>query len=546
MKIGSANLEQKKLLIAIAFLIPIAYFLHLNSYQLLFEEPRRALVALEMIISDNWIIPTTNGELYYNKPPLYNWVLIYFMNVLGSAEWVVRLPSVLSLFTTAFVHFQISKNYIGKKAAFLSALFYITSVDILFFFSLLGEIDLFYACIVYLQCVLIFHFYQQRKWHWLFLSSYLLTSAGVLTKGIPSLFFQAITLVLIFFLNKDLKRIFSMWHLAGLVLLALTSGGYFYLYSLQYEVAPYLARLFTETFSRTVLENNVADNFSHLINFPVMLIKISAPWVILFGLTYKSDWREKLNNRPFISFCLWFCVANGVLYLLSPGTRERYLYMFLPFVFAILADALSEFPHSPWIKKFYFFVGITVTVGLIGLGAFGITLNSITPSILCFLLALILAAGIYYLKFGNSYAYLLASIIFILVARVGFDLVILPTKKQDDPYKIDAQKMALLIGSEPMYLTGPPQPTTDDVKLAGKHFIILKRDEPAYLAFQTSFYLSRFTRRILTYSTVQDKPGFYISNEKFIDPAKVKVLYRFNNKSHQEDNWYILYKSEPL
>ena len=162
MKIGSANLEQKKLLLAIAFLIPIAYFLHLNSYQLLFEEPRRALVALEMIISDNWLIPTTNGELYYNKPPLYNWVLIYFMNMLGSAEWVVRLPSILSLFATAFVHFQISKNYIGKKAALLSALFYITSVDILFFFSLLGEIDLFYACIVYLQCVLIFHFYQQR------------------------------------------------------------------------------------------------------------------------------------------------------------------------------------------------------------------------------------------------------------------------------------------------------------------------------------------------------------------------------------------------
>ena len=68
MKIGSANLEQKKLLLAIAFLIPIPYFLHLNTYQLLFEEPRRALVALELIPSDDWLIPTTNGELYFNKP----------------------------------------------------------------------------------------------------------------------------------------------------------------------------------------------------------------------------------------------------------------------------------------------------------------------------------------------------------------------------------------------------------------------------------------------------------------------------------------------
>ncbi len=207
MKIGSAHTEQKNLLVAIAIIIPMAYFLQLNSYQLLFEEPRRALVALEMILSDNWLIPTTNGELYYNKPPLYNWVLIGLMKVFGTAEWVVRLPSVLSVFATAFIHFRISRNYISEKAALLSALFYISSADILFFFSMLGEIDLFFAFIVYLQCVLIFHFYQQKKWHWLFISSYLLASAGVLTKGIPSLFFQGITILVILFINKDLKRL---------------------------------------------------------------------------------------------------------------------------------------------------------------------------------------------------------------------------------------------------------------------------------------------------------------------------------------------------
>jgi 4-amino-4-deoxy-L-arabinose transferase-like glycosyltransferase len=546
MKPGSANLEQKKLLIAIAFLIPLAFFLRLNSYQLLFEEPRRALVAIEMILSDNWLVPTTNGELYYNKPPLYNWVLVFFMNALGSAEWVVRLPSVLSLFATALIHYHISRKYIGGKAALLSSLFYITSADILFFFSLLGEIDLFYAFIVYLQCVLIFHFYQQKKWHWLYLSTYLLTSAGVLTKGIPSLFFQGITLILILFLNKDLKRIFSIWHLAGLLLLALTSGAYFYLYSQQYEVGHYLARLFTETFSRTALEKNVTDNFSHIINFPVMLLKVSAPWILLFGLTYKSNRKAKLKSNPFINFCLWFCIANGMIYFLSPGTRERYLYMFLPFIFAILAHAFGELQDNPWIKRFYLFVGTIVIVGLIGVGAFGITLNSISPSILCFLLAIIIAGGICFLKLSNVYSYLLATVIFTLVARVGFNLVVLPTKKQNEPYKADAKKMAQLVGSEPLYLTGPPQPKTDDVKFAGKHFITFKRDEPAYLAFQTSFYLSRLSGKILKYNATHEKPGFYISEEKFIDPAKVKVFYRFNNKLNHKDNWYILYKTRPL
>lgn len=546
MKIGSANLEQKNLLIAIAVLIPLAFFLNLNSYQLLFEEPRRALVALEMILSDNWLVPTTNGELYYNKPPLYNWVLIFFINLLGTAEWVIRLPSVLSLFATAFLHYLINRKYIGEKSAILSALFYITSADILFFFSLLGEIDLFYAFIVYSQGLLIFHFYQKKEWHWLYLSSYLLASAGILTKGIPSLFFQGITLLVIFILNKDLKRLFSKWHLAGILLLAITSGGYFYVYSLQHDVGPYLARLFTETFSRTALEKNSTDNFRHLFNFPVMLIKISAPWFLLFLLTFRENWKEKLRKNAFLNFCLWFCLTNGFLYLLSPGTRERYLYMFFPFIYAILAHSLQRMYVLRWIKKFYFFIGIAVVAGLIGMGVFALTISFIVPSVFCFILALAIAAVLYYIRLNSSYVHLLASVIIILVARIGFDLVVLPTKKQNDPYRNDAQIMARLIGDEPLYLMGPPQSRIDEVKLAGKLFTTFKRDEPAFLAFQTSFYLSRFTGRILKYTKVENLPGFYISNEKFKDPARVHVYYKFNNKLNKSDDWYILYKAKPL
>jgi hypothetical protein len=546
MENNSATFNQKKLLIAIAIVIPVAYFLRLNSYQLLYEEPRRALVALEMLLADNWLIPTTNGELYYNKPPLYNWVLIGFMSLLGKAEWVIRLPSILSVFITAALHYRISKLYIGKQTALLSALFYITSADILFFFSLLGEIDLFFAMLVYLQCVLIFHFYQQKKWHWLFISSYLLTSAGVLTKGIPPLFFQAITLLVIVIINKDFKRLFSIWHFAGIFLLALTSGGYFYLYSLQNDAGPYLARLFTETFSRTAMEKSFADNLKHLFNFPVMLIKISAPWFLLFLLTFNSGWKEKLKSNAFLNFCFWFCIANGLIYLLSPGTRERYLYMFFPFIYSLLAAALYDEKVSAnnlWIKRFYLFVGIAVTAGVLGMGVFGIILNSWIPAILCLLIGIVTGLGIYFVKVEGFHSKILASILIILIGRVGFDLVILPTKRQKDPYKIDAQKMAEIVGSEPVYFTGPPQPQTDDVKFAGQHFITFQRNEPAHLAFQTSYYLSSYTGKILKYTSDTTKAGYYISLERVADPGKIKVFYRFNNRLNKDDLWYVLYKN---
>ena len=76
----------------------------------------------------------------------------------GKGRMGVRLPSILSVFAIAALHYRTSNNYIGKQAALLSALFYVTSADILFYFSLLGEIDLFFDLLVYLKCILIFHF----------------------------------------------------------------------------------------------------------------------------------------------------------------------------------------------------------------------------------------------------------------------------------------------------------------------------------------------------------------------------------------------------
>lgn len=556
MKHVSANFDEKKMLLALLILIPIAYFLRINSYQLLFEEPRRALVALEMLIADNWIVPTTNGALYYNKPPLYNWILMGFFSLFGKAEWVVRLPSILSLFITAFIHYRISRKYIGNQAALLSALFYLTSADILFYFSLLGEIDLFYALIVYVQGIVIFHFYEQKKWHWLFICSYLLTAAGILTKGIPSIFFQGISLLVIFIINKDYKRIFSMWHFSGIALLFLCAGGYFYAYSQQHDVGPYLARLFTETFSRTGIESTLMNNFRHFLNFPVQLIKISAPWVLLFFITKGNSWKKALKENPFLTYCLWFCLANGLLYLLSPGTRERYLYMFFPFIYSLLAYNLLEKPaidKHKWFKSFYYFLGISITLGLFGLSIFGIIRKDWIATFICLSLSMALPFALYFIKFKKPFEWLIAGVVIILIARIGFDLIILPTKKENAPYKKDAQKMAEIIGNEDVYLIGPPFTTVDNVKFASVHFTSFSRNEPTYLTFQTSFYLSRLTGKIIKYTPKKEGKGYYImpeemlKNTKFLrsinlfNPNLIRIHYRFNNRINNQDQWYILF-----
>lgn len=528
----------------ILLLIPVAFFLHLNSYQLLFEEPRRALVALEMLIADNWMVPTTNGILYYNKPPLYNWVLIPFFKIFGFSEWVVRLPSILSLFATGLLHYFFSRKYLGEQAALLSSLFYITSADILFFFSLLGEIDLFYALVTYLQAVLIFIFYSRRQFHWMFLVSYLLTAVGVLTKGIPSLFFQAITLLLIVMIHKDYKRLFSYWHLLGIGVFCATAGLYFMRYQTEHEVDRYLARLFTETFSRTGVERGWVQSIIHLWNFPVMLVKISAPWILLLIVQVKTGIKDKVRKNPFLLFSFWFCVANGVLYLLSPGTRERYLYMFLPFIFSILAYTISVSKESLYrrIALFFKILGILLILGVSGLAVFGFTLGKPIPAILCMMIAMTMVAIILRWKPQNTVTAILASVALFLGSRIAFDLVILPTKKGYVTYKKDAAEIVRIIGTSKIYLTGIPERKMDEVKFGGVQLTTYQRNEPAYLAFQTSYYLSAFSGQILKYREVPDIPGYYISEQNFAKELGVRTLYTFNNKEGKTDHWYVLFK----
>ena len=58
---------------ALLFLAIPPFFINLGLLPLFADEPTRANVALEMILSGNYSVPTIGGEYYYNKPPVYNY-----------------------------------------------------------------------------------------------------------------------------------------------------------------------------------------------------------------------------------------------------------------------------------------------------------------------------------------------------------------------------------------------------------------------------------------------------------------------------------------
>src|SRR5215213_11135451 len=219
------------------------------------EEPRRALVSIEMLQSGNYIMPTVFGWQYFNKPPVYNWILSFLMFLTGSrTEWIIRLPSLIFLLIWAFFHYQFSKKFFPKSIAILSAFFLLTDFD-LFFYALGsgGEIDIFYSFLVYLQVMFLFYFNQKQKWLQLFIWSYVFCAIGFLTKGFPSILFQFFTFAVLYVLNRSVKFFFSWQHLIGLLVFVFLAGGYLYAYSFYASPQRLIINLLNESFQKSAV-----------------------------------------------------------------------------------------------------------------------------------------------------------------------------------------------------------------------------------------------------------------------------------------------------
>ncbi|QKG57307.1 glycosyltransferase family 39 protein [Hymenobacter sp. BRD128] len=213
-----AALSQRPWLVAaltLALALP-ALLLHLGWQPLLVDEPIRALVALEMHYSGHFFAPTLQGLPYYNKPPLFNWLLVALFRLTGRQdEFILRLPTIaaLLLYTTAL--WRVLRPQLGSRLAFTVALAFATTGRVLFYDSFLGLIDLWHAGLTWLGFMAVWYLGQRQQWTRLFVLTYTLTAVGFLLKGLPSVVFQGLALLVYFLDTRQWRRLFSWQHVLG-------------------------------------------------------------------------------------------------------------------------------------------------------------------------------------------------------------------------------------------------------------------------------------------------------------------------------------------
>jgi 4-amino-4-deoxy-L-arabinose transferase-like glycosyltransferase len=438
----------------------LAYLPSLNTIPLRYDddEGRRALVTAEMMISGDYVTPTINGEIYLNKPPLYNWIVSGWFRIFGDYSMLAfRIQVFLAITVMGYLVYRCTKKYTTPAIAFFTAFAYATNGRILIFDSFTGLIDTTFALTVYAMFMLTFYFGEKKKYWQLFLYTYLLTALGFLMKGMPALVFQALTLLAYFTWQKKFRILLGIRHIAGILLLVLICGVYYFVYFGRNELSPMelFSNLLNESSKRTPGHFGLLRTIKHLFTFPPEILYHYAPWTIFFIALFRRGVGAKIRENKFIFYSALVFLVNFPIYWLSPEVYPRYLFMFLPLMFSILFYIYFEhLQPSSWQHKIVY--NFTVALcALLLLGVLVVPFSGLVEisSLKYVILLAILFGYLLWLVLKHKDLYLFVLLLTILVFRVGFGWLVMPERaKKHIVYRERAENIARISRNKPLYI----------------------------------------------------------------------------------------------
>ena len=514
----ATKLQKVIYVVALILLLP-ALLINLGMIAMIDDEGMRALVALEMMLSGNYITPTIYGEFYYNKPPLYNWLLILFYKITGEiSEWSSRLPTVVFLLGYAATVFYFFRKIFDTRFAFVMAFILITCGRIFFYDSMLGLIDICYSWVIFSMFMVIYDQYSKKQFTKLFAYAYTLASIAYLLKGLPTFVFLGLTLLALFVWKKDYKRLWSWQHFLGMGIFALIVGSYYLVYLQYNSLDDLFPRLVKQSTRRTALEYGWLPTVQNLFTFHFEQFYHFLPWSILgVYLFQKKIWHHLFSpkgvvgSHDFLLFCMLIFAVNIPLYWTSVQVYPRYLLMFLPLLYAPLVylhfeSLKADTSLSVTNRKIFETIVLILSVGafllILGIPYFPQVDGSDHLILKTFFLSMSAAVILAFL-YRKKESRILLFILMLLVVRIGFDWFVLPDRLKNDrgsQLRITAKELGSATRNQPLSI-----------------------DKDSHYEWASGFYVTNERQQIVK---KEQKETIDSNTLVIIDPLKTDSIFR--------------------
>lgn len=100
----------------------LLYFGRLGAPLLQPEDAYYAEIPREMAVAGNWVMPLYRGQPYYQKPPLFFWLIRIAYARFGIHDWAARLIPCAAALGTILITFLWGKKTVGLRAGLAAAL----------------------------------------------------------------------------------------------------------------------------------------------------------------------------------------------------------------------------------------------------------------------------------------------------------------------------------------------------------------------------------------------------------------------------------------
>ncbi len=490
----SPRREEIYFFVIVLLSVPVL-LLNLGRVPFIEDEGIRALVALEMDLSDNFIAPTLNGEPYFKKPPLWNWILLVSFKLFREQnEFTARLPMLLCLYGFSLTIYFFVKRRLGTATGALTALMLLTCGRILFWDSILALIDIAFSWVIFIMFIWIYHYEQHRRFLMLYLGAYFLCFIAFMLKALPSVVFLGLTLLITQVHRGTWRKLFSWQHLVGSLAFFIPLGIYLYSYQQEQPLSNLVWVIVDESTQRTILKFGLLSTLRQVVTFPFEMFYHFLPWSIMTILLFIKGIRKHLTSDPFITFAGFTFLINIGVYWTSPQVYPRYLFMLAP-LFFVIGVYLYNRADGLWPRKtvdiFLKVLGISVLLGSVVL-----FFHDDTSAIKGLWWKWSLAAV------GMGTALALMQLlperllhwfcIYLLAARLGFGMIVLPARSvhgQGTHTKADAQRIGSVYRDAPL--------------------AIYRSDTMRY---EASFYITRERGKIVPVVEEEPDSGYLLVN----------------------------------
>jgi 4-amino-4-deoxy-L-arabinose transferase-like glycosyltransferase len=145
------------------------------------DEAHYAQLTREMLRARQWLVPTLDGSPFIDKPAFFHWLQLLFVNVSGSSELALRLPSAFAAVTLIATTWWLGATLFGRRVGELGALMFAT-LPMTFALSTVAVFDMVFASCLFggVACLIVHSCREQRRY---LVAGYGLLGLAMMTKG---------------------------------------------------------------------------------------------------------------------------------------------------------------------------------------------------------------------------------------------------------------------------------------------------------------------------------------------------------------------------